>query len=216
MGKIESGGAVSGDDELEMIDFVFELRGRAVDLDYADRLWRELNARLDWLAGEPLAGVHPLAGVSRGDSELYLTRRARLVLRLPKGRCKEARSLCGSRLDLGGEVEIGSASERPLGPAKVLYSSFVTVGEADEQRFLAACQERLADAGLASHPAGQVVCGKARRAAGESGELRGFSLMLHGLGGDDSLRLQRVGLGDERKRGCGIFVPHKSLAAVVD
>lgn len=199
-----------------MIDLVFGLRGRAIDLDYADRLWRELSARLAWLAEEPLAGVHPLAGVSPGDTELYLTRRARMTLRVPRHRRADIEHLTGSRLNLGGDVDVGSVSEKPLRPAKVLYSSFVTVGEADEQRFLAVCRERLADVGLGSHPAGQVVCGKARRAAGEGGELRGFSLMLHGLGSDDSLELQRVGLGDERKRGCGIFVPHKAVATVAE
>lgn len=216
MGASESGRAVSGREEVEMIDVVFELRGRAVDLDYADRLWRELNARLDWLADEALAGVHPLAGVSPGDTELYLTRRARMTLRIPRDRRADVGRLTGARLSLGGDVEVGSASEKPLRPAKVLYSSFVTVGESDEQRFLAVCRERLAEVGLGGHPAGQVVCGKARRARGEERELRGFSLMLHGLGSDDSLALQRVGLGDERKRGCGIFVPHKAVATVTE
>lgn len=215
MGDRESGRAVTRE-EADMIDVVFDLRGRAIDLDYADRLWRELSARLDWLADEAMAGVHPLAGVSPGDTELYLTRRARLVLRLPKERRRDADSLTGLRLDLGGEVEIGSATEKTLAPAKVLYSAFVTVGEADEQRFLAACRERLAEVGLGSHPVGQVVCGKARRAMGGYGELRGFSLMLHGLGSEDSLRLQRVGLGGERKRGCGIFIPHKAVATVAE
>ena len=40
----------------------------------------------------------------------------------------------------------------------------------------------------------------------------GFSLMLHGLRAEHSLRLQRAGLGLQHKRGCGIFVQHRSVA----
>lgn len=204
-----SGRTVS-DEVGETVDVVFGLQGRAIALDYSDRLWRGLSESLPWLADEEVTGVHPLAGVSAGDTELYLTRRARLVLRLPRERGETAKALTGLRLDLGGAVEIGTATLRPLVSAKVLYSSFVTVGEADEQRFLAVCKEQLAAAGVG----GQLVCGKARQATGTESVWRGFSLMLHGLGAENSLQLQRVGLGGERKRGCGIFVPHKAIATV--
>lgn len=203
-------------DEVEIVDLVFGIRGHAVALDYADRLWRELSARLAWLENEALAGVHPLAGVSPGDTELYLTRRARLTLRIPRHRRDDAERLSGARLDLGGMIEVGEGTEKPLRSSRVLYSPFVTVGDADEERFLAACRTRLGEIGLGSVTAGQIICGRARRASTGAGELRGFSLMVHGLEADDSLTLQRVGLGDERKRGCGLFVPHKAIAAVVE
>jgi CRISPR-associated protein Cas6 len=196
----------------EVVDLVFALRGRAIALDYADRLWEGLRERLPWLEQLESVGVHPLAGVSPGDSELYLTRRARLALRLPASCGEAASGLTGLRLDLGGEVEVGALTQRSLTPAKVLYSSFVTMGERDEQAFMAACHEALAVAGIAGH----LVCGKARRAASVQREWRGFSLMLHGLTEKESLRLQRDGLGDERQRGCGIFVPHKAVAVVAD
>jgi CRISPR-associated protein Cas6 len=211
MGEGRSDAGVMASDD-EVVDLVFALRGRAIALDYADRLWEGLRERLRWLDQLELVGVHPLAGVSPGDSELYLTRRARLALRLPVGCGDAARALTGSRLELGGEVEVGTLTQRALTPTKVLYSSFVTMGESDEQGFMVACREALAVAGIAGH----LVCGKARRAAGAHREWRGFSLMLHGLTERDSLRLQRNGLGDERQRGCGIFVPHKAVAVVED
>ncbi|MRR50372.1 MAG: type I-MYXAN CRISPR-associated protein Cas6/Cmx6, partial [Rhodocyclaceae bacterium] len=62
----------------------------------------------------------------------------------------------------------------------------------------------------------QMVCGKARSARAGGCERAGFSLMLHGLGSKDSLRLQRHGLGAARQRGCGVFVPHKAVVAVSD
>jgi hypothetical protein len=40
--------------------------------------------------------------------------------------------------------------------------------------------------------------------------------MLHGLRARDSLRVLEQGLGEHRLMGCGVFVPHKSAAAVGD
>ncbi|HZV54279.1 MAG TPA: type I-MYXAN CRISPR-associated protein Cas6/Cmx6 [Rhodocyclaceae bacterium] len=200
-------------DVVNIVDVGFGLDGRAVALDYADRLLQGLLAELPWLAGENRVGVHPLAGVSAGNTELYLTRRARLSLRLPSEYAEAVRRLSGRKLDLGGEVRIvGEPSEKPLAPAKVLYSSFVTVGEQDEERFLAACRQQLVELGIG----GQMICGKAKRGSGANELWHGFSLMLHDLPAEQSLRLQQEGIGSERKRGCGIFVPHKALAAVVD
>ena len=55
-----------------------------------------------------------------------------------------------------------------------------------------------------------------RRRTGDGGRPRdrGFSVVLHGLAPEDSLRMQCEGIGGERALGWGIFVPHKSIAAV--
>jgi hypothetical protein len=42
----------------------------------------------------------------------------------------------------------------------------------------------------------------------------GFSLMLDALSPDHSLRMLEAGLGRHRRLGCGLFVPHRSAAAV--
>ena len=60
----------------------------------------------------------------------------------------------------------------------------------------------------------QVICGKRQQRDWPAGVVTTFSLMLHGLTASDSLRLQELGLGRHRLLGCGIFVPHKSAAAV--
>jgi CRISPR-associated protein Cas6 len=207
MGAIGTGRFVTSADT-DVVDLVFGLRGRAIALDHADRLWRELCERLPWLAEDASVGVHPLAGVSRGDTETYLTRRARLSLRLRRECCDEAGALVGATLDLGGAVEVvGVPSIRTLQSSTVLYSPFVVIGISDEVQFLAACGEQIAGMGVG----GELIAGRAR---GSEGGRQGYSLMIHGLKPEHSLQVQRVGLGNERRRGCGIFVPHKSLAAV--
>lgn len=193
-----------------VVDLVFALEGQAIAEDYADMLWQELRRHLDWLEAEAAAGVHPLAGTSPGNGVLYLSRRSRLSLRLDEQRVEQARRLCGATLDLGGPVRVGAAAARPLGEAKVLYSHFVDLGTADEVTFLAEGRRLLDELGVG----GEMVAGKAHCKRAGDGECRGFSLMLHGLGGAASLHLQQTGLGNQRKRGCGLFIPHKAVAAV--
>lgn len=196
----------------DILDLSFALSGQSVAADYADPLFRQVCGCLPWLADEPAAGIHPLhrVGADTGTGEITLSRHSHLILRLPRGRLAEAARLSGARLDLGGEVTVGAARARELAPASVLYSSFVTVGEEGEAAFVAKCGRLLAEMGIVV----PMLCGKSRRGAGGGTVWSGFSLMLHGIGEEDSLAVQRRGLGGERKRGCGIFVPHRSVVAV--
>lgn len=194
----------------DAVDLIFALRGRAIMADYAERLRDELLRCLPWLADESRAGVHPLGGLSDGANEHYLSGRSRLTLRVPRGRVEQAQALGGQQLDLGGVAEVGRATLRELSPAAVLYSSFVTYGRADEAEFMAECRREIE--GLAFRNA-CLICGKARQSGGGVA-VSGFSLMVHGLSAPESLHLQSAGLGRQRQRGCGIFVPHKAIAAV--
>lgn len=194
----------------DFVDLAFGLAGAGVPEDYADPLWQALRAVLPWLEDDEAAGIHPLARISPGAGQIYLSKHTRLTLRLATARVDQARALCGARLDLSGPVTVGEAKLRPLAPAKVMYSPFVAVGLTDEAAFLAECRRQLAALAVQAEP----IVGKAQSMRAEGRQVQGFTLMLHGLRAEDSLRLQRAGLGAERKRGCGIFVQHKSVAAV--
>ena len=194
----------------DMVDVAFSLRGDTIPADHGWDLFRLLSERLDWLAGEPAAGVHPIRGSRAVAGLVYLGARARLMLRLPMQRAEQSFALSGARIDLGGGVEIGEAHMRPLFPHATLYSQFVTTGNADEIGFQSDVSMELQDAGIGC----KLVCGRMRRARDRDQETVGFSLMLHELSPDDSLRMQAAGLGAGRKLGCGIFIPHKSARAV--
>ncbi|MGA8032129.1 MAG: type I-MYXAN CRISPR-associated protein Cas6/Cmx6, partial [Casimicrobiaceae bacterium] len=55
-----------------------------------------------------------------------------------------------------------------------------------------------------------------RRRVQRAGErdIEGYSVVLHGLRPEQSLRVQCEGIGADRALGWGIFIPHKSIAAV--
>lgn len=197
-----------------MVDLQFALQGRAVPLDYADFLWQAVREVLPWLDDELHAGIHPLYGLSPGRGEWYLSRRSHLNLRLPAERIDAAHALTGSRLDLGGEsVIIGKAAEKAFTHTPVLYSHFVTFETdqlPDEGEFYQRVCAELDTLALVPH---SIVCGKRQRSQTARHSLHGFSLMVTGLDEDATLRLLCHGLGLERKRGCGIFIPHKSNPA---
>lgn len=195
---------------MDMVDVAFSLRGGTIPADHGWHLFRLLAERLDWLADEPDAGVHPIRGSRAVAGEIHLGARARLMLRLPHKRAQQSFALSGARFDLGNEVEVGSARLRPLFAHGTLYSQFVTTGTPDEARFQCDVSAELERAGIGC----KIICGRMRRAQTQDAEIVGFSLMLHELSPEHSLSMQAAGLGAERKLGCGIFVPHKSAAAV--
>jgi CRISPR-associated protein Cas6 len=195
---------------MDVVDVAFALRGDTIPADHGWRLFELLSEHLDWLARESAAGVHPIRGSRAVAGLVYLGPRARLMLRLPRARAEQSFALSGARIDLGNGVEIGEAHLRPLFPHSTLYSQFVTTGNADEVAFQFDVNKELQEAGIGC----KVVCGRMRRAQAQPVETVGFSLMLHELSPEDSLRMQASGLGAGRKLGCGILVPHKSAAAV--
>lgn len=198
-------------DTPEIVDVVFPLRGGTIANDYADLLWQAVREALPWADEEPALAIHPLGRIGEGEGCRFLSRHSRLVLRLPTSRVGDAGALAGRSLDLGGTVKVdGEGKVRELALAKVVYSSFVTVGMAGEVEFVAECRRLLAEAGIA----GEAIVGKAQEMRVGDEEVRGFSLLLHGLRGEHSLRLQGAGLGTQRKRGCGVFVQHRSVAPV--
>jgi len=78
----------------------------------------------------------------------------------------------------------------------------------DELAFVRAAQAELEALGVAC----RVICGRHQRT--EGGALQGWSLMLDGLSVTAALRVLDSGLGRHRRLGCGLFVPHRSAAAV--
>lgn len=204
---------------MSMVDVAFEVHCECLPRDYGFALFRALANELDWLEGEADAGVHPLHGTSASfcsdgtasmNGSLCLGKRARLTLRLPQQRVAQAMDLAGTRLDLGSGLDVGPGRLRELTPFATVYSHFVSTGTADELEFLGQAAALLKAAGLPD----TMIAGKAHATCTPEGDVHGFSLLLHGLTPGQSLAVQESGLGEGRKLGCGIFIPHKSVVAV--
>ncbi len=195
----------------EMMDAVFPLDGEVLLRDHAQALQQALCAQLPWLGTDSLAGIHPVKVVHGSEDQALLSRRARLLLRVGARRVDELMALAGFDLDVAGHrLRLGVPHRRELRPHATLYAYKMAADSADEMMFMTAVHRELAQLAIGGEP----VCGKRQRMLVSGRVLDTFSLMLHELPPEQSLRLQQRGLGPHRLLGCGIFVPHKSAAAV--
>ena len=198
-----------------MVDLQFDLVGTTIPADNAQMLADALLPLLPWLGEEAGAGIQHLKGAetNRGDATLNINRRTKLFLRVPKTRTESMRQLTGQTLDLGGHaLQIGGFKAREFLPFANIYAHFVDTGSAAEEQFVQDVMHELD--GHFQLRCG-FICGKPQMLQSASGPLHGFSLMLHDVPPHKSLQLQDEGLGRNRLLGCGIFIPHKSIAPVV-
>lgn len=212
----------AGQDSDDIIDLAFSIDCRTLPLDHAHALSGALVAALPWLAEEPRAGIHLIHGAESGNgwyrpedtagALMHLSRRTRMVLRLPRGRIEAANDLTGSTLDIDGHtLSVGSASVKPLLPMSTLFARYVVTERGlDEEQFLAQSARQLAAMGI---PVLKLLCGRSHVLRGPEGELFVRSVMIADLDKDASLRLQQQGIGPGRMLGCGLFLPHKGIAS---
>ena len=194
-----------------LVEAVFPLEGKALPRDHAQALQHALAEQLPWLRSDAGAGIHPLKLVSGPESLALLSQRTRLILRVDANRLDELKALCGVELDVSGHaLRLGAVHLRALQPLATLYAYRVAAVCADESEFMQAMEAELTALAIA----GERVCGKRHSLRVDGLDMTTFSMMLHGLVPEQSLRLQQHGLGPHRLLGCGLFVPHKSAAAV--
>ena len=203
----------------DVVDAVFAIECRSLPVDHAYALSAAIQAALPWFADEPQAGLHTVHGAASGagwqrpegeDALLQLSHRPKLVLRLPGSRLADAAALTGQTLDVAGfPMRVGRLQPRPLLRIASLFSrSVIFEGAADESAFIAAATEGLRALGVEAFT---MLCGREVTLATPEGTYRTRSLMLIVATPAQSLVLQRQGLGEARKLGCGVFIPHKDV-----
>jgi CRISPR-associated protein Cas6 len=193
------------------LDLVFPVAGDIIDRDYPAALYRALAQQLPWLEEEFLAGVHPIRGLTPCPGGLLIGGRTLLVLRVPECRAEACAALEGAELELPAPLRLGRASRRQLLPYPVLHTRLAITGAQDEMDFVNQVRNELAALGIECD---LIVGRRGELKLDTEATLAGYSLMLHGLSPADALLAQERGVGRERKLGCGLFVPHKSVAAV--
>jgi len=203
----------------DVVDAAFAIECRSLPVDHAYALSAAIQAALPWFADEPKAGLHTVHGAASGSgwmrpegegAQLQLSHRTRLVLRLPERRLQDAAALGGRTLDIGGwPMRVGRLSPRPLLRIASLFSRSVMFERSmDETEFLAAAAEGLRALGIETST---MLCGRDVTLATPQRTYRTRSLMVTVATPAQSLELQRHGLGEARKLGCGLFIPHKDV-----
>ncbi len=207
----------------DIVDVLFAIQCRSIPVDHAHALSRTLLDAVPWLDAQG-CGIHSIhvAGSQNGwerpphggDQRLLLSRRTKLIIRVPESKVDALRAaLEGRTLDLAGAaLAVVSGKPRRLGKEGTLFSRYVAgPADADERRFLRWAADALGEMSIGVRKA---LCGKTTPLATPDGPVETRSLMLAGLSPEESLRLQQQGLGPHRAMGCGLFIPHKGIDAV--
>ena len=209
----------------DIVDINYRITARTLPLDHAHALSSALLEALPWLADEDAAGIHLIHGAESGNGWhrpedvtnelLHLSKRARMTLRIPKERRQDAEALVGQTLDIDGHpLEVGESSEKKLAVLPTLFSRYVkTEPGLTEEQFLewAADEIRALDV-----PVRKLMAGKSHAFRTPEGILHTRSLMIADLEPEQAVTLQEQGIGEGRKIGCGLFIPHKGIKAVKD
>ena len=195
-----------------MVDVIYPLQGQTLPRDHRRALAEALERLLPWLAEPAEAGVHRINAVAGIGPTALLSQRARLTLRVRRERVGELAPLQGAVLDIAGfKLQLGPAAVvRELLPYATLYAYLVTTADDDELAFLDSIEHELEALGVPCRR----ICGRRQVIDNDGVPVTGYSLMLDGLSPAGSLRVLESGLGRHRRLGCGLFVPHKSAAAV--
>lgn len=206
----------------DVVDIAFNITCKTLPVDHAHALSEAVKTALPWFSEEEQAGLHLIHvadsgnGWERpqgGDEVLYLSRRTKLTLRVPQHRVEESQALSGQTLDVAGNtMEVGKSSIRLLSTSTTLYARYVAASseEQGEDEFIAELVDELKQAGLRFK---KVLCGKEATFDTPDGPMVTRSLMVADLPLEDAVRLQEIGVGphENKKIGCGLFIPHKAV-----
>ena len=204
-----------------VVDLQFSIECKVLPVDHAYALSVAIQKALPWFAEDDIAALHQIHGADSGngwerpeaaDDIIYLSRRTKLVLRVPADRIDDAMALCGQELDVAGNpMKVLKGSKRLLEVCTSLYSRHVAAEPGEgEELFLQRIIGELRGMSLRFK---KILCGKEHSLNTPQGELITRSLLVAELNFDDAITLQERGVGAKlhKKLGCGLFIAHKTV-----
>jgi CRISPR-associated protein Cas6 len=203
----------------DVVDLSFKLECKCLANDNVWELSQAIREILPWLADEPQSGIHQIHGAEsmngwnrpeEADSLIQLSRRTKLIVRVPGLLVEDAQELEGKTLDIAGmSLKIGRSSVKLLSLYEVQFSRFViTRPGLEDEEFLSEAVTELRKLNI---PPRKLLSGKAQSFMTPDGDVMTRSLMVADLEPMEAIRLQESGIGEGRLLGCGLFVPHKGI-----
>ena len=139
-------------DTSKMIDVSFRIDCKTLPYDHACALSNEITKNMPWLLDDNLTGIHTLHGPESGNGwvrsekeEIFLSKRTRLVLRIPRSDIEKAKTLENVSVNvLGNTIKIGKSNTKAFLVVRDLISRFVLCDENEtEEDFLLGVKKEL-------------------------------------------------------------------------
>ena len=194
---------------IAMTEVTIDISGITLPATYPFALWDALVKHAPKLQESSAVAIVPFR-LSSNEGELLLAKRTKLVIRLPQEMAAVVTVLSGKVLEIDGHrIQLGSSHLRALQPHPTLHAPLVT-GSEDEISFM----QEIRDSLDAMEIGANLICGKRDTLKNDEHEIKGYSLVVHDLNPEESLRLQGNGLGAARCYGCGVFLPYKAISGL--
>jgi len=207
-------------DHSEMVDLSFSVDCKELPYDHAYELSSEIIKLVPEIKNDNRNAIQTLHGPMSGNGwvradgeNIFLSRRAKLCLRVRKDHADKIREIEGKKIKLfGNELNIGKSKIKSFLVVRDLFCRFVSCNEdLPEENFLEEVQTELRAFKVNINKA---LCGQSKRVSFGDKTLYTRSLMIADLTKEEAVILQEEGVGEHRLFGCGIFLPHKSIDAV--
>ena len=202
-----------------IVDVSFKVNCKKIAADHAYDLFLAVLKKfpniekIDNLAIHSVYGAESGAGWERPETEIYLSKRTRFCIRTPIEHSQDFHNLNGETLEIGGyKMTLSKPTIKELVITDTLFCRTVVVEHnQNEDEFLQDVSLSLAAMGINVK---KMLCGKEHIVKTPSKTLVGKTLLITDLEKQDSIKLQELGIGIGKLFGCGIFLPHKSIAPV--
>lgn len=207
-----------------IVDVNFKIKCPHLPLDHAHQLSSAVIAELPWIEDDKRAGIHLIHGAESGngwirptnpDELIYPSRRTLFTIRTPQEYVENVKQLDGKSLPVcDTNIEFSKPSIRKLSRLTTLFARYILAEQVeDEEVFLNEMAELLSSKNIKPK---KMMSGRATTLTFPNEIFRVRSLMIDGIDITESVQLQEEGLGEGRKFGCGLFLPHKGIDAVGD
>ncbi len=209
-----------------IVDLSFSIRGKTLKIDHSYDLYQALSQALPILNETNDIGIHPIITATSGNGWyqpnnpeteiLYLSKRSKLILRLPKAMIERVQNLTNQTLDIAGSIlKVGQAKTKTLIATDTLFSRHVvysTTSEIiDEQDFLNQIYQTIQTLDIQPK---KLLCGRSQTIKHPQHTLFTCSVMIADLSKQESITLQQHGIGQYQRFGCGLWIPHKGITPV--
>lgn len=195
------------------IDLCFPVIGEMLPADHGYGLYSALthwNESIHALEG---LSIQTITGIPDKQGKIYLTERSQFRMRLPHEQLPLVYGLAGKALTIGKHtIRLGIPQIYLLQPSVNLKARIVVIkGYQEPESFLEAVQRQLTDLGINGLVKIPIIQTESSRKTIKIKRFTvvGFGLEIGDLNDENSLLLQKIGLGGKRRMGCGVFIPTK-------
>lgn len=197
------------------VELNFNVIGQTLPADHGYGLYSALTHCIEELHELSGWSLRTISGVPDRQGKINLKDYSRLRIRLPSEQVPLVYPLAGKQFTIGvHNIVLGIPQIFTLSSASQLRSRLVVIkGYQEPESFIAAAQRQLEKLGIKGNLS--ISTNSDREIARKTIKIKkftvvGFGLEIKNLDNEDSLLLQKVGIGGKRRMGCGVFVPFKN------